>query len=222
MMPNQKVPFPAAFALPKGRPLLRYVGFFLLVLALLDVIILVAAGPLLTLRDRVSHADVIVVIGGDGPPRAARGAELWLAGVAPRVLVSGAGDCLSNRDAMIRKGVDKDAISVECRSHSTEENAAFSAPILANMNVRQAVLVTSWYHSRRAIACFSETSSGIRWTSVPAKPRPISWMLFFDPEGIAVLQEGLKTVWYELNGLCTPVRQPEATPVKSQSGNSGS
>src|SRR5262249_42301599 len=162
----------------------------LLALALLDVIVLVAAGPLLTLRDRVNHADVIVVIGGDGPPRAGPGGELWRAGAGPPVLGGGAGGWLSRRGAPCWAGVGEDAISLECRSHSTEENAAFSAPILADMNVRKAILVTSWYHSRRAIACFSETSTGIHWSSIPAKPRPISWMLFFDPEGIAVLQEG--------------------------------
>jgi uncharacterized SAM-binding protein YcdF (DUF218 family) len=189
-------------------------------LVLLDGLVLVSAGPLLTLRDKVSRADVIVVLGGDGLPRAARAAELWLAGVAPHVLVSGAGDCQMIREAMIERGVDGRAISVECRSHSTWQNAAFSAPILAAMDVRQAILVTSWFHSRRAIACFSATSSDITWYSVPAKVRRISWMLFYDAEGIAVLEEGLKTIWYRWDDLCVPPRPVTAASIRQQTRSS--
>lgn len=38
---------------------------------------LVSAGSLLVVEDPPAQADVIVVLGGDGPPRAAQAAKLW-------------------------------------------------------------------------------------------------------------------------------------------------
>ena len=152
----------------------------------------------LTVRDRVSKADVIVVLGGDGPARAEWGAELWLQGAAPRVLISGDGDCYWIRRAMVDRGVDANVITVECQSGTTWENALFSAPLLKHMNVRTAILVTSWYHSRRALASFAATSADIRWISVPVEPNKALWRMALRIDGIQLLKEYPKTVWYAL------------------------
>lgn len=157
---------------------------------------LLLANPLLTVRDPVSKADVIVVLGGDGPSRAAWAAGLWLKGVAPRVLVSGDGDCYWIREAMINRGVDGRAITTECQSGSTWENALFSAPILKQMDARTAVLVTSWYHSRRALATFTATSGNIRWISDPVEPKEPLWDAGLSHEGIQILKEYPKTLLY--------------------------
>lgn len=186
------------------RRLLRRGGIAVAVLFALDIAYLASAGFLFTVRDAAGRADIIVVIGGDGPPRAARAAELWHAGIASRILVSGAGDCEAIRDSMVQRGVPDGDITIECSSRSTAQNAAYSAPILAQLQVRSAVLVTSWWHSRRAITCFSETAPDIRWISVPARERPIAWMIPYDPEGMAVLKESLKTIWYSLARPCAP------------------
>lgn len=162
---------------------------------------LAGADRLLSVRDPVAKADIIVVLGGDGPPRAARAAALWNEGVAPRVLVSGDGDCNYIRRAMIERGVDGDAIEVECLSRNTRENAAFSGPILKRHNVREAVLVTSWFHSRRALATFAASSSDIRWMSVPAEPPTSSLALAFDSLGIQIFKEYIKLPWYDLSSF---------------------
>lgn len=173
---------------------------------------LLLADPLLTVRDSIQKADVIVVLGGDGPSRASRAADLWLSGIAPRILVSGDGDCYWIREAMVDRGVDRRAIDVECQSGTTWENALFSAPILRQMNVRSAVLVTSWFHSRRALASFIATSGNIRWISIPTEPRKPLPGLSFGPDGIQILKEYPKTIWYairrfsgiDLNTIPTP------------------
>ncbi|CAN7610337.1 YdcF family protein [Phyllobacterium sp. LjRoot231] len=141
---------------------------------------------------------MIVVLGGDGPSRAVRAAGLWRMGVAPKVLVSGDGDCYWIREAMIDQGVDRGAIAVECQSGTTWENALFSSPILKQMNVRSAVLVTSWYHSRRAMASFEAACHDIRWMSVPAEPRGSLEKIAFGPDGIQIMKEYPKTVWYAI------------------------
>ncbi|WP_340656966.1 YdcF family protein [Phyllobacterium sp.] len=173
-------------------------GFGLAGVLMIAAIILafILANPLLAVRDPVSKADVIVVLGGDGPPRAAWAAGLWLKGVAPRVLISGDGDCYWIREAMIDRGVDRRAIVTECQSGSTWENALFSAPILKQMNARSAVLVTSWYHSRRAMASFAATSKDIHWMSDPVEPDEPLWDVGLSHDGIQLLKEYPKTLWY--------------------------
>jgi hypothetical protein len=71
-----------------------------------------AAGQLLVVQTAIIRGDVIVVLGGNGPPRARRAAALFRANFAPRVLISGAGDCASIRALMIGAGVPNQAIVV--------------------------------------------------------------------------------------------------------------
>lgn len=162
---------------------------------------LLLADPILTVRDPVRDADIIVVLGGDGPSRASKAAQLWLAGIATRVLISGDGDCYWIKKAMVDRGVDRRAIEVECRSGTTWENAQFSAPILKQMNIGSAILVTSWFHSRRAMASFKAESQKIQWVSVPTDPAKPVLDIPFRPEGIQILKEYPKSIWYTVRRL---------------------
>lgn len=164
------------------------------------------AEPLLTVRDAFARSDFIVVLGGDGPPRAAKAAELWLAGMAPRVLVSGDGDCLYIRDAMIAAGVAGTAITIECRSGSTRENAELSAPILAQANVTSATLVTSWFHSRRALASFEKACPRIVWRSYPTDSPHRFLNAAFSHHGPAIAQEYAKSAVYALGDLARGIQ----------------
>lgn len=123
--------------------------------------------PVLTLRDDGSKADVIVVPGGDGPPRAAQAAKLWKQGRSPLILITGDGDCLFNKQIMVRDGVNPSAIIVECGSGSTWQNASYSAPVMREIQARKALIVTNWYHSRRAIASFRAACPQMHFSSSP-------------------------------------------------------
>ena len=122
------------------------------------------------------QADALVVLGGDWGDRAARAAELFRQGVAPRVIVSGAGDCTFNLQVLTNAGVPASAIQLESRSKTTRENAEFSISLLRADGVRRAIIVTSWYHSRRALACFEHVAPDMKIFSRPSysyyQPKP--------------------------------------------------
>lgn len=165
----------------------------------------------LTIPPDLRRSDVIVVLGGDGPPRAVRAAALFRAGLAPRILVSGDGDCWSIRDDMIAQGVGPAAIVLECGSGSTYENAVFSSGILARMNVRSALMVTSWFHLRRALACFSLAAPSVRWRPAPAAPptEGPAWALEMLTYVGPVAKESLKLAWYAVRYRILPASSDE-------------
>jgi uncharacterized SAM-binding protein YcdF (DUF218 family) len=112
-------------------------------------------------------ADVIVVLGG-GAERPLRAAELFQAHAAPRILLTGAGDDEINRQILLAHGVPARAIEVENKSTTTHENAEFSLKLLRAENVRSAILVTSWYHARRAERTFEHYAPEIKFYSRPS------------------------------------------------------
>ena len=121
-------------------------------LAALPVLVYLAAPQILTVERLTARADVIVVLGGETPNRAARAAELFHRDVARHILVSGAGDAGLIRRRLLDQGVPASAISLEENSANTWENGVFSVRMLRRANARKVCLVTSWYHSRRSVA----------------------------------------------------------------------
>ena len=97
-----------------------------------------------------------------------RAAELFKQGEAPKVLVSGNDDCVSNERLLERDGVTNAAIILECESRTTRENAEFSIPLLRQMGAHRVIIVTSWFHSRRALACFEHYAPDITFYSRPS------------------------------------------------------
>jgi uncharacterized SAM-binding protein YcdF (DUF218 family) len=139
------------------------------------VVFLVAAGVLawlfpqqvLTVDSGPVKADVLVVLGGT-PDRAARAAELFKEGAAPRILVSGFGDAGSNKQLLEREGVPAKAIILEGKSRTTQQNAELSIALLRQMGAKRVIIVTTWYHSRRGLMCFEHYAPEIQFYSRPS------------------------------------------------------
>ena len=155
--------------------------------------------PLLHVPPSGAAAQVAVVLGGDPNGRPFRALEVFKAGRARQILVSGNGDNDFIRDRLVLAGVAADAIAQEPRSRNTKENAEFSVDWLRQHSVTSAVVVTSWYHSRRAMACFRhyakgdiELSSAPAYSGVQLGARPSVYDL------PAVYLEYLKIGWYAL------------------------
>jgi uncharacterized SAM-binding protein YcdF (DUF218 family) len=93
--------------------------------------------------------------------------ELYQQGAAPMILVTGKGDCEEYRTLLVGKGVPASAIQIECESRTTHENAKFSVPLLRATHARRVIIVTSWFHSRRALRCFRHYAPDIEFISRP-------------------------------------------------------
>lgn len=120
----------------------------------------------LTVDTGDTQADELVVLGG-GDGRAERAAELYRQGVAPGVLVTGYGDCAANVAILEKSGVPAAAVTSEPNALTTLENAQLSIPMLRKMGAHRVILVTSWFHSRRALACFRHLAPDIQFGSRP-------------------------------------------------------
>lgn len=102
------------------------------------------------------------VITGETEARIKRAVELYEAGAAPILVVTGGtGESGSNppvaetmRDFAIAAGVPEEAILVEGASHSTLQNALFTADLEGIDKTQPIIIVTHRYHLPRANASF--------------------------------------------------------------------
>lgn len=122
----------------------------------------------LTVDSGPVSAEVIVVIGGGQHERPLRAAKLFQQHAAARVLITGAGDDQINRQLLIANGVPARAIEIENKSTTTRENAAFAGRLLRAEKIHSAILVTSWYHARRAEKTFEHFAPELKFYSRPA------------------------------------------------------
>jgi uncharacterized SAM-binding protein YcdF (DUF218 family) len=123
---------------------------------------------ILTVDSGPVKAEVLVILGGGSTERPRRAAELFHAGEAPRLLCSGEGDCRSNQRILVNAGVPRTVIEVECESRNTSENAQRTIALLREQGVKRVIIVTSWYHSRRALNCFEHYAPEMKFYSRPS------------------------------------------------------
>jgi uncharacterized SAM-binding protein YcdF (DUF218 family) len=162
------------------------------------------AKPLLFVECGLKTGDLIVVLTGESGERTFRALELYKSGAAPRILVSGTGADELFKTRLVLAGVPKEHVAIEPRSRSTKENAEFSAPILRAAGSKRVILVTSWYHSRRALASFQHFAKDIEFSSCPAY-HDID--MSHKPEihdATAVFREYLAIAWYLVRHRISP------------------
>ena len=156
-------------------------------------------------RDEQRPADAIVVMGAaqyDGRPspvfaaRLDHAVELYRAGVAPRLVVTGGkadGDrtteAASARDYAIARGVDPDAILVEDRSRTTLESIRGVSALMSEAQLSSAVFVSDPAHMLRVLRMAGD--AGITAWGSPTRTSPI------DADPVATVD----AVIHELGGL---------------------
>ncbi|HWI65069.1 MAG TPA: YdcF family protein [Symbiobacteriaceae bacterium] len=111
-------------------------------------------------EDELAPADLILVFGGKRLERAERAAELYKAGIAPRIVITGGdkrgtGICEAIRlkDHCVSLGVPEEAIVTECESVNSMENVKMSAALIDKTigwnSLQNVVIVSAPYHLRR-------------------------------------------------------------------------
>lgn len=139
-------------------------------------------------HDDARPSDAIVVLGAaqyDGTPSAVfaarldHAAELWKAGIAPMIVVTGGqaeGDRFSEATAganyLHQLGVPDDAILRETTSRSSWESLAATATILDERGLTDVVLVTDPFHAERVRAIASDL--GLNAVTSPTRTSPIT------------------------------------------------
>jgi len=142
--------------------------------------------------EQVPKADAIVVLGGHTAnnrenwflpfdpartvPRIERAAELYKAGRAPLIVLSGGAlegpvsEAQGMAHVLQNMGVPAHALLLENASRNTYENAALTADELRERGIEHVLLVTSALHMPRAMAAFGK-QTGARVTAAPQRPQ---------------------------------------------------
>lgn len=165
----------------------------------------------------MEKADALIVLGGEPFARPTEAARLYKEGVSEKVFITGVGDAARNRQILTGAGVPAAKITTEAKATTTYENAKLLKPMLEAANVRSALIVTSPFHTRRALATFRKVMPGITFGVTDAS---IGW--WGRPEGRGDLNrfaviEFLKTVEYwVLYGVSPGTVESRGTRVEGQ------
>lgn len=131
------------------------------------------------------ECDLILALGSNDTRVAEHAADLFLRGLAPRLLFSGNVGALTRgkfakteaetfADVAIAKGVAREAILLEPRSTNTGENIQFSRALLAEhgLDPQTFIVVQKPYMERRAYATFMRNWPG---KDILMASPPLSW-----------------------------------------------
>jgi len=138
-------------------------------------------------EDGLIKADVIVALGGDSLcNREKRAAELYHQGWANNVVVSGikypwgfhTGEAA--RAFVMNKGVPEEKISIIRDTLNTRMEAKVLAALMRERGWKSAIIVTSAFHSRRAMYTVEKTARDLTFRSSPVPTgypewEPYSW-----------------------------------------------
>lgn len=146
------------------------------------MIFVISVGFLLSPQDKLEQSDVIVVIsGGETEERVKEGVELYQAGWAPLLIMSGAArdegiaNAISMKQIAISQGVPADSIMVEPEATDTLENAIKVKEIIKQDTPSRIILVTSPYHQRRASIVFNKVFSDLSVEIINHSAQDSTW-----------------------------------------------
>lgn len=119
-------------------------------------------------HDKLAPTDVIICLGSHDTNVARRAAELYLAKMAPKIIITGGRGKITvdspqtESDTymaiMVAAGVLEDDIIVEDKATNTGENATLTYKLVSDihMDIQNAIIVTKPYMERRAKATFAK------------------------------------------------------------------
>lgn len=141
------------------------------------------------------RVDVALVPSGAPGRRVRRAAELYRAGGAERVVISGAGFGGDSARVLAKTattaGIPADKIVLELHARSTEANMTRSCTHAELEDVVSVAVVTDRHHLRRAVQTARKQCPRWRVCGVPVDADVTAW---------GRCREGLKLLWYVLSG----------------------
>jgi len=153
-------------------------------------ILLIEVGTFLsTPHQQPANSDLLVVLGGGLGERAFTGFELFRAGYAPRILLTGIGDGIDSREYanpyfrvpyMRAQGVPDDAMILDRIVESTWDEARLIRDICERHRWGKVLVVSDPPHFRRLAWSLgmAMTNTGIEWRLIPARAdwwNPAAW-----------------------------------------------
>lgn len=179
---------------------------FLFVIYLVRHPLLRAAGEFWVVDDGPARSDAIILVSEDNfrSDRAARAAELFRAGWAPRVVASGVmlrpyvGTAEFMQRDLVDRGVPRDAIlPFPHTAANTREEAQALQRLVAQRGWHRVIVVTSNYHTRRSRFIFSRVfPASVQVRVVPAPDAA------YDPDNWWRMHSGEKLFVYECAAYC--------------------
>jgi uncharacterized SAM-binding protein YcdF (DUF218 family) len=161
-----------------GSPLRRIFLAVSFVVLGLGIYGFVHLGSFLAQEDALQHADAILILSGSTITRPLEGADLYLAGYAPRIVLTreiGEGEmpalaergisfvtgATRTRGVFLQLGIPDEAIVIPERAHgNTAAEAITLRELAAREGWRRVIVVTSKYHQRRAAFAFRRELRG--------------------------------------------------------------
>ena len=160
-----------------------------------------AIGQWLAFPPQISASDAIVVLSGGGPERIVQGIALYRQGLAPELWYTGdrSISAMSNftdgqfaRDFALAQGIPADAIRL-LPTTSTWEDGQEIALLADQEQLHSLLIVTNWYHSRRALCVIRRHLAGE--VQLYYSPPP---MLTYGPDDWWRQEDGLVAVVNEM------------------------
>lgn len=201
---------------------LLFLLFFLFVLFVLYLVrhpVLRLAGGFWVVNDAPVTSDAIVILGDDNydGDRAARAAELFKAGWAPRIVASGrylrpyASIAELEEHDLIGRGVPASAIvRLAHRAENTREEAGVISQLLSSRGWKRVLLVTSNYHTRRSLyICERTFPPGTFLRAVPARDSE------YDPDNWWRTRQGVKIFAHEFFGMLVALWEMRHSDVQT-------
>jgi uncharacterized SAM-binding protein YcdF (DUF218 family) len=178
---------------------------FLLVLLILALLFASQAARFLVV-DSPQKSDVIVVLAGETIVRPERGLELLRQGMAQRLFFDAETGRIFNShltdiaQKFIQEQPDASQLAVcGVESHSTLAETADVERCIAPLHPHRVLLVTSDYHTRRAVSIFSHRLPQYQWSIAAAhNPAQFGNAWWTDREWAKVtFDEWSKLIWWE-------------------------
>ena len=180
----------------------------LLILILLAALYLALRGPHWLVADQPEKADAILVLAGETEARPSLGLQLLSQGYAARLVLDVSADeqiyqwKLSDLAGKYLQSLPQANSASACPIHglSTREEARDSAPCLQRLGARNVLIVTSDYHTGRALAVFRHEIPQIRFSVAAAHDERQFGMSWWKHRQWAktFVGEAAKLVWWEL------------------------